>query len=58
MHKIHTVPDKRQSYRIQLSDIKVRQKTALTHTLKHTQAVSSADRVQCLALLVHTRTDS
>jgi len=28
-----------------------RQKTALTDTLKHTQAVSSADRVQCLALL-------
>ena len=27
-----------------------RQKTALTDTLKHTQAVSSADRVQCLAL--------
>ena len=35
-----------------------RQKTALTDTLKHTQAVSSADRVQCLALLVHTSTDS
>ena len=31
-----------------------RQKTALTDTVKHTQAVSSADRVQCLALLVHT----
>jgi len=28
-----------------------RQKTALTDTLKHTHAVSSADRVQCLALL-------
>jgi len=35
-----------------------RQKTALTGTLKHTQAVSSADRVQWLALLVHTSTDS
>jgi len=35
-----------------------RQKTALTDTLKHTQAVSSANMVQCLALLVHASTDS
>ena len=35
-----------------------RQKTALADTVKHTQAVSTADRVQCLALLVHTSTDS
>jgi len=45
LHKIHKVPGKRQSFRIS------RQKTALTDTLKNTQAVSSADRVQCLALL-------
>ena len=35
------------------------QKTALTDTLKHTQAVSSsANEAQCLALLVHTSTNS
>jgi len=35
------------------------QKTALTDTLKHTQAVSSsANGAQCLALLVHTSTNS
>jgi len=31
--------------------------TALTDTLKHTQAVSSANRVLCLVLLVRTSTD-
>ena len=37
-----------------------RQKTALTDRpiLNHTQAVSSASRVQCIALLVHAGTDS
>jgi len=36
-----------------------RQKTATTDTINtHTRAVSSADRAQCLALLVLTSTDS
>jgi len=36
----------------------IRHNTALTDTLEHTQAVSSADREQCLALLLHATTNN
>ena len=57
LHKIRSVPDKLQSYRIQLQDIKAENCT-YRYINTHMSAVSGAERAQCLALLVHTSTDS